>query len=285
MERFPYDRSSKWLMQHHGDLILRLGGVRDIVRWRALQSEVVQPRQLPDGLLEVLQVGQKEVDYYIAEVWTYPDQRIGEQVMADATLVLQDRGFLPEVLVLVLCPKGIIEAASETQVVSRAGWTRLQLTWRTVNLWTLSAESLLATSEPGLVPWVALTQFEQPPEQLFQRCRAIIDEKAKPEEHENLLAVTQVLMSLRYNTPSLRKIFGGKEGMIESPALEEVLQEVRIKTSQTLVLGLLEARFKSVPADLAAAVTAVTDEDRLKRMNNLAGQCADLAAFRQQLQS
>src|SRR5215510_122197 len=121
MEHFRYDRSSKWLLRHHGDLILRLGGVRDIVRWRALQSEVVQPRQLPDGLLEVLQAGQKAVDYYIAEVWTYPDQRIGEQVMTDATLVLQDRGVLPEVLVLVLCPKGKVEAATETEVVSQAG--------------------------------------------------------------------------------------------------------------------------------------------------------------------
>ena len=29
-----YDKSSKWLIQHHGDSILRLGGVRGIVSWR-----------------------------------------------------------------------------------------------------------------------------------------------------------------------------------------------------------------------------------------------------------
>ena len=30
MERFRYDRSSKWLIDHHGNLILFLGQVRDI---------------------------------------------------------------------------------------------------------------------------------------------------------------------------------------------------------------------------------------------------------------
>ena len=25
--RFPYDRGSKWLLQHHGDALLRLGGI------------------------------------------------------------------------------------------------------------------------------------------------------------------------------------------------------------------------------------------------------------------
>jgi hypothetical protein len=53
MERFRYDRSSKWLLDHHGDLILFLGQVRDIAEWRTRQAEIVQPRKLPDGLLEV----------------------------------------------------------------------------------------------------------------------------------------------------------------------------------------------------------------------------------------
>ncbi len=48
-----YDRSSKWLIQHRGNSILRLGGVHRIQSWRPLQAEVVQPRQLPDGLLEI----------------------------------------------------------------------------------------------------------------------------------------------------------------------------------------------------------------------------------------
>jgi len=48
-EHQPYDRSSKWLIQHHGDSMLRLAGVKNIQAWRPAQAEVVQPRRLPDG--------------------------------------------------------------------------------------------------------------------------------------------------------------------------------------------------------------------------------------------
>jgi hypothetical protein len=44
-----YDKSSKWLIEHHGDSILRLAGVTGIAWWRALQAELVHPRRLPDG--------------------------------------------------------------------------------------------------------------------------------------------------------------------------------------------------------------------------------------------
>jgi hypothetical protein len=36
-----YDKSSKWLIEHHGDSILRRGGVRGIEWWRSLQAELV----------------------------------------------------------------------------------------------------------------------------------------------------------------------------------------------------------------------------------------------------
>jgi hypothetical protein len=47
-----YDKSSKWLILHHGDSILRLAGVDDIETWKPLQAELIQPRRLPDGLTE-----------------------------------------------------------------------------------------------------------------------------------------------------------------------------------------------------------------------------------------
>jgi hypothetical protein len=52
MQSHPYDRSGKWLIEHHGDSILRLAGIRRIVDWRPVPGEVVQPLQLPDGLLD-----------------------------------------------------------------------------------------------------------------------------------------------------------------------------------------------------------------------------------------
>ena len=52
MERSRYDRGSKWMIKHHGDLILYLGKIRVVEEWRDAQPEVMQPRQIPDGMLE-----------------------------------------------------------------------------------------------------------------------------------------------------------------------------------------------------------------------------------------
>src|SRR5438876_296162 len=41
-----YDLSSKWLLEHHGRGVTLLGGCRDVVSVKSVQSEVVQPRQL-----------------------------------------------------------------------------------------------------------------------------------------------------------------------------------------------------------------------------------------------
>ena len=67
-----YDRTSKWLIQHHGDSILRLAGVDDLVSWRPLQAELVQPRQLPDGMIEAFRAGRIEPDVFVLELATYP---------------------------------------------------------------------------------------------------------------------------------------------------------------------------------------------------------------------
>ena len=90
-----YDKSSKWLIQHHGDSILRLAQVRDIESWRALQAELVQPRQLPDGLLEARIRGQADAHLFLVEVATYPERRLVEQVFGDAALAWLNRRVLP----------------------------------------------------------------------------------------------------------------------------------------------------------------------------------------------
>jgi hypothetical protein len=70
-----YDKSSKWLIQHHGDSILRLVGIGGIASWRPLQAELVQPRRLPDGLIEALLRGEDQADLFILELATYPEKR------------------------------------------------------------------------------------------------------------------------------------------------------------------------------------------------------------------
>jgi hypothetical protein len=104
--RDDYDRGSKWMIGHRGDALLRLAGLRGICAWRALQADLVLPRQLPDGLLEVFFEGEPTPDYFILEIATYPEERVREQMLRDALLVYLDRRRLPEMLTVVLRPQG-----------------------------------------------------------------------------------------------------------------------------------------------------------------------------------
>src|SRR4029077_470947 len=135
--------------------------------WRPLQAEVVQPRRLPDGLIEALRRGQSDPGLFVLELATYPEPRIAEQALRDMALVYLDRGVVPEVLVVVLHPKGNQQAAGAVALPSQLGWAHLQAGWRVVELWTIPAEALLQAGDIGLIPWVPLTHFDGPPEAIL----------------------------------------------------------------------------------------------------------------------
>jgi hypothetical protein len=147
------DRSAKWLIDHHGDSALRLGGVHGFTSWKPVHADLAHPRQLPDGLLEVQFPGEPTPELVVIEVATYPEARVQEQALRDAAIVLLDRRVVPEVILLVLHPKGNLHVQDSHEATSRRGRTGLRGRWTVVELWTLSAEQLLATQDIGLVPW------------------------------------------------------------------------------------------------------------------------------------
>jgi hypothetical protein len=63
-----YDKSSKRLIEHHGDSILRLAGARDFTTWAPLAAGLVQSRRLPDGVIEVRNPGETVPDVCILAV-------------------------------------------------------------------------------------------------------------------------------------------------------------------------------------------------------------------------
>jgi hypothetical protein len=281
-----YDKSSKWLIQHHGDSILRLGGMRGILSWRALQAELVQPRRLPDGLIEATLEGESKPDLFILEMATYPEERLSDQAVRGSMLVYLDHGVLPEVLTLVLHPKGRLRAASNLEVISRRGWTQWNVRWKVVELWTIPAVDLLAAGDVGLIPWVPLAQFDGPPKPIFQECRTRIDRDAAPDEHENLLAVTQILAGMRYNDPRLFQILGGREAMIESPVLQEFLAEQTrdaiLRAKRQSILQVLGARFGMNALSVRTALDAINDDEKLDELTKQSATCPDLAGFKQE---
>ncbi len=239
----------------------------------------MQPSKLPDGLLEVRLLGRKAPIYFILEISSYADRRVHEQVIHDMTLVYLDRGELPEVLTVVLRLKGKIQVEESIDQRSPLGWTRWHSSWRVVELWNVAADYLLALDDPGLIPWVPLNNFEGPPEPIFQKCRDQIDLHASPDEHDNLLAVTQVLSRLRYESSGLLTILGGRDAMIESP----LIQELQAEAIQRTILSILADRFGNVSGSLPSSLAQIRDENTLHELAKTAGRCEDLSAFEQGL--
>jgi len=246
---------------------------------------VVQPRQLPDGLLEVQLLGCAEADFFILEIETYPDRALDEQILRDLALVYLDRQVLPEVLVLVLRPRGNVEAPGTVERRSRLQWTSWQARWRLIELWTLPADEALKLDDLGVIPWVPLMQSTEPPEVVLQRCRERIDQQARPDERANLLAVTQVLSRLRYHDPQLLHILGGPQAMIESPLIQELLEQRSKQVRNEDLLLILTERFGAIPESVASAVKAIQNDAELPALIRFAAICPDLDAFLRRLES
>lgn len=280
MHRQRFDRGSKWLIEKHGDLLLRVAGVTDISRWRPIATEIVQPRQLPDGLLEVERPTGRFL--YLLEIQTYSDNRVPEQLLDDLTLVYQSRGQLPEAFVFVLRPKGQVRVAAAVEV--RQGETFLAAGWHVVELWTLDANDLLRTGEPALMPWVPLANFTGDPEVLLRQCRQVIDERASAAEVSNLLAVAQVFAGLVVADSGLiHRVFGDIPMIMDSPIMQELVAVKNAERMHRAITRCLQRRFGALPDSLRAELAGVTDDDRLDDLNFVAGTCPDLDAFRQRL--
>jgi hypothetical protein len=69
--------------------------------------------------------------------------------------------------------------------------------------------------------------------------------------------------------------------MIESPMLKRLMAE----RSHNLILALLKKRFGTVAQNTTKLLREVVDEKKLTKLNIFAGECPDLAAFREALLS
>jgi predicted transposase YdaD len=290
-----YDKCGKYMIQHHGNSILRAAGARPIVSWKPLQAELVQHRRLPDGLIEVLHRGEHEPDTYLVEIATYPHARVAGQVMDEVALYWLGRHKLPEVVVLFLDPEGKVAPVESMKLNSRQGCTAWHASWRIVKLWELPAEDLLSAGDVGLVPWVPLSKFDGPPEPIMHECRARIDRIGSRVERENLLAVTQFLARLRYNDEALFAILGGRQAMIESPLLQELRKEWTEQGKRVgkregkregeikAIVTVLVERFGTEAESVATALERIDKATHLQELLRHAATCRSLASFRKKL--
>jgi hypothetical protein len=279
-----FDPSSKWMLEEHGASFLYLAGARSVLSCRTIAAEVVQPRKLPDGLLEVRFADSARRRLVLVEVATYPEKRVVAQVQDDIRLVRQVRGVLPEALVFCLCPRGQYRVPRQAQQRSPLGWTSETLSWNLVEVWTLSAEELLAAPGVGVVPWATLARYDGPPEVLLQRCRDRLDREGGAQK-ANLLAVTQVYARLHFDRPQWLEILGGRKAMIESPLIQEIVEESKQAARVEGILDILQGKFGPVEPRVSAGLAQVKEKERLKRLLLQAATCANLQVFEEALQN
>lgn len=282
--RFQYDKGGKWLIEHHADAILKLAGIGPVVSWKPLPGELVQSRQLPDGMVEARLAGQADPVLCLIEINTYSYAATAKELLDDVILTYLNRRIVPEMIALTLSTKDNVRVAPEVRLASPIGHTRLEARWRVVNLWELEAKSFLPLNDPGLAPWVTLTKIDGPPEPVLQQCKDVIEAKTSGGEQENLLNATEILAGLRFDKAMLRALFRRGTQMLESPVLQEWFAERDVKTRQLVILESLEAKFGGpVPPDVSASVRVVQDEVRLKDLNRAVITCASLDDFRKAL--
>ncbi len=282
MSQQLFDPSSKWILEERGASILYLAGQRSVVSCRARKAEVVQPRKLPDGLLEARFARVKDPRLILVEVATYPEKRVVEQVCDDLRLVRQARGLLVDALVLCLCPKGAYRVPETAEDASPLGWSSETLRWKVVELWELSAEELLSGPDVALALWATLAKYDGPPEVLLKRCRDRID-KDGGDQRENLLAVAQVFARLHFDRPEWLDILGGRKAMIESPLIQEIVQESKRTAHVEMIVGILQDKFGPVGPTIEAGLALLKEEASLKRLNVRAVTCDSLQAFEEAL--
>lgn len=281
--RNRYDASSKWLIETFASELLQLGGVRPDLRVKPIPSELVQSRQLPDGLVEVAFPDLPSPVLHLIEVNTYSYAATALDLLDDILLTYLNRGVVPEVIAITLHDRGNVRVAPTINVISSFGNSALQARWRVVNLWELNARDFLPLESPGFAPWIPLMKIDGPPEPVLQQCKDAIDTVADVGQRKNLLGVTQILAGLRFDEKLLETLFNVEGKMIESPVLTKWFLQRDIETLQGVVLRKLENRFGPVPADVSAAVRVVSSQTQLDRLLDSAYSSATIDDFRQTL--
>jgi hypothetical protein len=103
------------------------------------------------------------------------------------------------------------------------------------------------------------------------------------QQRPNLLAVAQVFAKLHFDRPEWLDILGGRQAMIESPLIQEIVEESRREGQVELVLGILQDKFGPVGATIQAGLAQIKENERLIRLGVRAGNCSSLEAFEEAL--
>jgi hypothetical protein len=140
----------------------------------------------------------------------------------------------------------------------------LRWTYEVVRLWELDPAALLA--ETGLTPLAPLSGVDEAGlpglvNELHERWSRLPRREAS-----DLASATSILMGLRFDRALIQRLFREVAMVKESVIYQDILQEGRLDQARRVLIRHGSKRFGAAPAEVRAAVAAITDLDRLERM-------------------
>lgn len=288
----PNDRSAKWYISHHGDVLLKLARVRPYESWRASANEAVAPRRTPDGLLEVKFADQPAATPVIIEMESKTSADNRRQVSEDLFLVRLTTGVWPDAILVTLTGPDHTTNDDSLSQSSPGGTSASAVSWKTIRLWELDAEELFALGDVGVVPLIPLTRSTQSVEDMLARCRSEIVQKAPPDKRLELLIVSRILAGYRYNNQQgLLDVLLEERMLTESPEITKIISKSKaegialgeikgtLKTMRQGILDIIEEKFSEPPVDLVAQLSEITDVERLRELQRLVIKSSNLDEF------
>ncbi|HKI33640.1 MAG TPA: hypothetical protein VKA46_17430 [Gemmataceae bacterium] len=154
---------------------------------------------------------------------------------------------------------------------ARPGRGSMNFGYEVVRLWEWPADKLLA-GPLGTTPLAMLAALPQgvPAEDALvavaQRLIERIDRDAPQDQGRKLLTAAFVLTGLRVSRTIARQVFRGVRKMRDSDTYMAIIDEGREEEARSVVLRLGQKRFGAPGESISAKLTAITDLERLHRL-------------------
>jgi hypothetical protein len=153
------------------------------------------------------------------------------------------------------------------------------LRYRTVRVWQVPAQRWLAggLGTLPLAPLGAVSEAELPA--VLARMKDRVDREATPTQAAELWSATYILMGVRYEQALIETLLQGVLSMEESVTYQAILRKGEAKgeakEARRILLLIGRAQFGEPPADVQAALDAITDVRRLEELAVRSRQVSD----------
>lgn len=199
-----------------------------------------------------------------------PDPRADARVLLYNT-ALHHRLLVPVRSILILLRPAADHARLTGQLAYASGGSRVEFVYEVVRLWQRPVD-LFLHGGLGLLPLAPLCQM--PPDiPLAEALRQVVGEIERrllaEAEHAvavRLMTAAYILTGLRVDRDTLASIYQGVRIMHESSAFDVMVDEGQVRYAHRALLQLGRARFGPPDAATEAALTAITDLERLDRL-------------------